>query len=71
MQFKGVNMQGALKNLYLSEEEYLAVELLSQNKNEYVSSQVFAMTGASKPHNKITGNVYVALRANASKNCRV
>jgi Uma2 family endonuclease len=71
MNFKGVNMQGALKNPYLSEEEYLAVELLSQDKNEYVSGQVFAMTGASALHNQIAGNIYVALRAKASKDCRV
>ena len=64
-------MQGALKNAYLSEEDYLAEEMLRQDKNEYVSGQVFAMTGASKPHNRIAGNVYVAFRANASKNCRV
>lgn len=64
-------MQGALKIPYVSEDDYLAKEMLRQDKNEYVNGQVFAMTGASAPHNQIAGNVYVALRAKASKDCRV
>jgi Uma2 family endonuclease len=69
--FGGDVMQGALKNPYVSEADYLAEEMLRQDKNEYVSGQVFAITGASKPHNKIALNVAIALNSAASSQCRV
>ena len=64
-------MTSALKSPYTSEAEYLAAELLSQEKNEYAGGQVFAMAGTSIRHNQISGNIYVALRAKASSDCRV
>ncbi len=43
---------------YLSEEEYLAMEMASQERHEYVDGAIFAMTGASRAHNLIAGNLY-------------
>ena len=64
-------MTSALKSLYTSESDYLIAEQLSQEKSEYAGGQVFAMAGTSIRHNKISGNIYVALRAKASDDCRV
>ena len=38
-------MTSALKSPYTSEADYLAAELLSQEKSEYAGGQVFAMAG--------------------------
>ena len=64
-------MTSALKSPHTSEADYLAAELLSQEKSEYAGGQVFAMAGTSIRHNQISGNIYVELRAKASNNCRV
>ena len=45
-----------------SENEYLAYEVQSPTRNEYVAGEIFAMTGASIRHNIIAGNLYTALR---------
>jgi Uma2 family endonuclease len=47
---------------YVTPEEYLAFERKAENKNEYVKGEIFAMTGASRKHNLIAGNIYVELR---------
>ena len=41
----------------ITEEEYLASELESPVKREYIAGQVYAMTGASVNHNCIAANV--------------
>ena len=46
----------------ISEEEYLAGEMISAVKHEYVAGEVFAMAGASKMHATIAGNIFSALR---------
>jgi Uma2 family endonuclease len=45
----------------LSEEEYRRFEAHSQVRHEYVSGEVFAMTGGSLGHNTIVGNLVAAL----------
>jgi len=47
---------------WISIEDYLAGELLSDIKHEYIDGQVFAMTGASLNHDRIAGNVFGELR---------
>jgi Uma2 family endonuclease len=47
---------------YISEEEYLAIERAAEYKNEYVNGEIFAMTGASRKHNVISGNIFGELR---------
>ncbi|MCK9394838.1 MAG: Uma2 family endonuclease [Methylobacter sp.] len=42
---------------WISEEAYLQSELLSEIKHEYIDGAVYAMAGASKNHQRITGNV--------------
>jgi Uma2 family endonuclease len=63
-------MQGALKQSYTSEADYLAAEQRSPEKHEYAAGQVFAMSGASIRHNQIVGGIYASLRAHAGA-CRV
>ena len=64
-------MSSALKNPQVSEAEYLSAELTGQDKHEFVSGQVFAMSGASIRHNQISLNIAIALRLKASNSCRV
>ena len=45
----------------ISPEEYLAGELNSQTKHEYLGGIVYAMAGARNVHNRIAGNIYLAL----------
>jgi Uma2 family endonuclease len=47
---------------YVSEDEYLAFELAADTKHELVDGVVRAMTGASIRHNRVAGNLFVALR---------
>ncbi len=42
---------------WISEEAYLQSELFSEIKREYIDGAVYAMAGASKNHQRITGNV--------------
>ncbi len=48
---------------WLSEAAYLQGELSSEIKHEYIDGAVYAMAGASKNHQRITGNVFAELRA--------
>ena len=46
---------------HLTPEEYLAWERKAPYKNEYLSGQVLAMSGASRAHNLVTGNIFNGL----------
>lgn len=48
---------------YLSPEHYLAIERRAETKSEYFAGEMFAMSGASEPHNVVTVNVSGELRA--------
>ena len=64
--------QPALAQTLLSHEDYLAMELTSPVKHEYVAGNIYAMTGTSDIHNIITGNIYLALRNHLKGSpCRV
>jgi Uma2 family endonuclease len=56
-------MMQSAKLVYVSEQEYLEAELKSEVRHEYVAGQVFAMVGASRAHNRISGNIYSRLLA--------
>lgn len=56
-------MTAVAKEALLSVEEYLATELSSEIKHEYVGGHIYAMTGASIAHNLIALNLASALRA--------
>lgn len=52
----------AVKIPYFSVEDYLEMELHSEQRHEYVHGEILAMTGGSVAHNLITLNLAVALR---------
>jgi len=57
---------------YISPEEYLAGEELSQIKHEYISGQIYAMAGVSDAHVTISLNFASALRNHVRGSaCRV
>lgn len=45
----------------ISSEEYLRGERLAEEKSEYVDGYVYAMSGASVPHNYIASNLMVII----------
>lgn len=56
----------AISKPYLSEQDYLIQERNATEKNEYYKGEVFAMSGATKEHNKIVaaiiGNLFGYLK---------
>lgn len=44
-------------------DEYLALERPAETKSEYLDGEVFLMTGASRKHNLVAGNVFASLHA--------
>ncbi len=50
----------ARKAQRLSIDEYLRREFRSSVRHEYVAGEIFAMSGASRAHNKIAGNLFNA-----------
>ncbi|MDD2725017.1 MAG: Uma2 family endonuclease [Methylovulum sp.] len=57
---------------YLSEADYLAMEMTSQERHEYVDGAIFAMTGASRAHNQIGINLVSFLHTQVKDTrCRV
>jgi Uma2 family endonuclease len=57
---------------YISPEEYLEGEKISEVKHEYIDGEVYAMAGASDAHVTITGNLYMLLRNHLrGSGCRV
>ncbi|WP_448267615.1 Uma2 family endonuclease [Nostoc sp. DSM 114159] len=57
---------------YISPEEYLEGEKVSEIKHEYIDGQVYAMAGASDAHVTVVGNLFVLLRNHLrGTGCRV
>ena len=46
---------------YYSPEEYLELEVNSEERHEYIDGQIIQMTGGTPNHNQITGNLYAAI----------
>jgi Uma2 family endonuclease len=42
-------------------EEYLELEVASETRNEYRDGEIVPMTGGTPEHNRISGNLYIAL----------
>jgi Uma2 family endonuclease len=52
-------------------EEYLEAENDGNTRHEYVYGEIYAMAGASVPHNIITGNIFALFKAAAKQaKCR-
>jgi Uma2 family endonuclease len=54
-------MQTSAPHPPLSVEDYLAYEAEARLRSEYIAGEIFAMTGASREHNIITGNLFSAI----------
>lgn len=50
-----------VEDVYMTPEEYLAAERVSEMKHEYVAGVVYAMAGGSRNHARITNNIILAL----------
>lgn len=60
-----------LHELLITPEEYLAGELRSPVKHEYLGGVVHAMAGATNLHNQLVGNVFLGLGSRLrGKKCR-
>jgi Uma2 family endonuclease len=56
----------------LTVQEYLAFERQSEMKHDYLEGEIFAMTGASRSHNRITLNIAFALETQLEdRDCEV
>ncbi|HEY9692152.1 MAG TPA: Uma2 family endonuclease [Oculatellaceae cyanobacterium] len=51
----------AQEKRYYSPEEYLELEVNSEERHEYINGEIIVMTGGTPNHNKIAGNFYAAL----------
>jgi len=57
---------------YISPEEYLKLEELSQIKHEYIQGEIYAMAGASDAHVTVAGNLFALLRNHVrGSGCRI
>jgi Uma2 family endonuclease len=55
----------------ISANEYLAREEAGETRHEFVNGVVYAMVGASQPHNVIAGNLFAALHGHLPDRCAV
>ncbi len=60
-----------LKTQRMSVADYLAMEERSRVRHEYVDGEVYAMSGASRRHNLLIGNLYTHSRRSAAGRCHV
>ncbi|AFZ14673.1 protein of unknown function DUF820 [Crinalium epipsammum PCC 9333] len=51
----------AQEQRYYSPEEYLELEINSEERHEYINGEIIVMTGGTPNHNKIAGNFYAGL----------
>ena len=57
---------------YLTPEEYIALERKAHVKSEYFNGHIIAMSGASRAHNRITGDISIELNLQLrGKDCEV
>ena len=62
----------ASPNIYITPEEYLAMEEKSTVKHEYIDGYIYAMAGALDSHVTIAGNIFSLLRNHVrGSGCRV
>lgn len=53
----------SLAKQYYTPEQYLALERKAEYKSEYINGEIYAMSGASREHNLIGGNIFAALHS--------
>lgn len=55
-----------------SPQQYLQLERASQTRNEFFAGEIFAMTGASRTHNLIAGNLFSGIHSQLrGRSCEV
>ncbi|MBF2080284.1 MAG: Uma2 family endonuclease [Synechococcales cyanobacterium T60_A2020_003] len=54
-------MIAQLETKYYTTEEYLELEVASDIRNEYRDGEIIPLTGGTPEHNRISGNLYIAL----------
>ena len=54
---------------WISPEEYMQGELLTDIRHEYFAGEIVAMAGASLNHNRIAGNIYAEMHAHLRGKC--
>ena len=52
------SMNTAIKQNIITQQDYLACELQSDVRHEYIDGQVYAMAGTHKDHNRVAGEVF-------------
>jgi Uma2 family endonuclease len=60
-------MSTVFKQTHYSEEDYLVLERNALYKSEFHDGEIFAMTGASRKHNLVSGNIYRELSLQLKK----
>ena len=64
-------MQATVEKKLLTEQEYLELERAATYKSEFYKGEVFAMSGASRTHNVLSGNLFgFLLNQLKGKGCR-
>lgn len=59
------------KNKKYTPQEYLELERKAEHKSEFFKGEIFAMSGATRQHNVISGNLYALLHQKLkSRGCR-
>jgi Uma2 family endonuclease len=52
-----------VEDIYVSPEEYLAAERVSETKHEYLAGVIYARAGGTRRHGRITNNIIITLDA--------
>ena len=60
-------MSVVLTQTHYTAEEYLTLERSASYKSEFHDGQIYAMTGASRKHNLVSGNIYRELSVQLKK----
>ncbi len=60
---KRFGMQKEVLEKVMTEEEYIAYEMASEVRHEYINGKLIEMPGESKLNNYIAGNIYILLKA--------
>ena len=65
-------MKAVAEPLKLSITDYLKGELISEIKHEYINGDIYAMAGAKRAHNLVSGNLFAVLHHHLqNRPCRV
>ena len=57
---------------FISVDDYIQGEQVSEVRHEYIGGQVYAMSGGSEAHNVLSGNLYSAIRQHfRGKPCKI